>query len=540
MTAGARHGGQQATGQAWRTSRRVKIVCTLGPASSSAERLAELVAAGLDVARLNMSHGSQTEHQAAFSRLHEVTSGTDRNIGVLADLQGPKIRLGRFASGPVQLTSGADFSITTRNVPGSQHEAATTYLGLADDVRPGDRILIDDGRVVLEVTGVDGPAVRTTVLVGGPVSDHKGLNLPGIAVSAPALTAKDMADLRWALRLGVDLVAMSFVRRPEDAEGAYAIMDEEGVRVPLIAKIEKPEAVEALPEIVAAFDGIMVARGDLGVEMPLEQVPLVQKRAIALALERAKPVIVATQMLESMISAPRPTRAEASDVANAVVEGADAVMLSAETSVGAYPVDTVATMARIITATEQECLHAEASLTRVPTTTGGAIARAAAEVGAIVGAQALVAFTMTGGTARRVARYRSPIPLLAFTPEPATLRQLALSWGVHCFIAPPVRHTDEMVRQVEQALLDSGMCALGAKIVIVAGSPPGSPGRTNALRVHQIGDAIEVLEYKEPTAPYGLRGTAGPQTTSSGPAGDEAVHAATGIDPARTRSNPST
>ncbi len=252
-------------------SRRAKIVCTLGPASSSAERLAELVTAGLDVARLNLSHGSHAEHQAVYSRLRAVTSGTGGGIGVLADLQGPKIRLGRFAAGPVRLTAGADFSVTTGNAPGDQHEAATTYLGLAEDVRRGDRILIDDGRVVLEVTGVDGPAVRTTVLVGGLVSDHKGLNLPGIAVSAPALTAKDVADLRWALRLGADLVAMSFVRRPEDAGTAYAIMNEEGVRVPLIAKIEKPEAVAALPEIVAAFDGIMVARGDLGVELPLEQ-----------------------------------------------------------------------------------------------------------------------------------------------------------------------------------------------------------------------------------------------------------------------------
>lgn len=256
------------------------------------------------------------------------------------------------------------------------------------------------------VTGVQASVVRTTVVVGGPVSDHKGLNLPRTAVSTPALTRKDQTDLRWALRLGADLVALSFVRRPDDAKAAYDIMDKVGIRVPLIAKIEKPEAVAALPEILGAFDGIMVARGDLGVELPLEQVPLVQKRAIALARERAKPVIVATQMLESMISVPRPTRAEASDVANAVIEGADAVMLSAETSVGAYPVDAVSTMARIIAATEQEYLRAEHTLTRVPATTGGAIARAAAEVGALVGARAIVAFTMTGATARRLARYR--------------------------------------------------------------------------------------------------------------------------------------
>jgi pyruvate kinase len=266
-------------------------------------------------------------------------------------------------------------------------------------------------------------------------------------------------------------------------------MDETGARLPLIAKIEKPEAVDSLAEIVDAFDGIMVARGDLGVEMPLEQVPLVQKRAIALAKEKARPVIVATQMLESMISAPRPTRAEVSDVANAVVEGADAVMLSAETSVGEYPVEAVATMARVIRATEAESLRPQSSLARVPTTTGGAIARAAAEVGAIVGARALVAFTMTGETAR-LARYRSSTPLLAFTSVPATRSQLALTWGVETFIVPSVNHTDEMVRQVENALLDIGRCEKGDKVVIVAGSPPGSPGKTNALRVHRIGDAV--------------------------------------------------
>jgi pyruvate kinase len=293
------------------------------------------------------------------------------------------------------------------------------------------------------------------------------------------------------------MVALSFVRTPEDAAAAYAIMDELGARRPLIAKIEKPEAVAALPAIVQAFDGIMVARGDLGVELPLERVPAVQKRAIELARERAKPVIVATQMLESMITAPRPTRAESSDVATAITEGADAVMLSAETGVGAYPVQAVATMASIIRATEEDCLRADPSLTRVPATTGGAIARAAAEVGAIVGARALVAFTTTGQTVRRLARYRSPIPLLAFTSEPAVRRQLALTWGVQTFIVPRVRHTDDMVRQVEQALLETGQCADGDVIVIVAGSPPGIPGRTNALRVHRVGD-VDIAEAPGP------------------------------------------
>ena len=472
-------------------TRRAKIVCTIGPATSSQEQITALINAGLDVARLNLSHGTQASHLLAYQRVRAGSDATGRSVGVLADLQGPKIRLGTFPGGPVQLDAGDEFIIATDDIPGTEHEATTTYPGLADDVRAGDRIRIDDGNVQLDVTGVTGSRVRTRVVVGGKVSSHKGINLPGVAVSAPALTGKDESDLRWALATGVDIVAMSFVRSPEDVSPARKIMSEAGrPGVPLIAKIEKPEAVGVLPGIVDAFDGIMVARGDLGVELPLEQVPAVQSRAIQLARERARPVIVATQMLESMISAPRPTRAEVSDVAGAVVEGADAVMLSAETSVGAYPVEAVATMARIVAAAEENSLRAEHSLSRMPATTGGAIARAAAEVGAIVGAKALVAFTMTGETARRLARYRSPIPLLAFTTEPATRSQLALTWGVETFIAPNVRHTDDMVHEVDSALVNLGRCAIGDKIVIVAGSPPGSPGKTNALRVHRIGDAV--------------------------------------------------
>ena len=471
-------------------SRRAKIVCTLGPATSSADQITRLVDAGLDVARLNLSHGSYADHEVACARVHAASSAAGRSVGVLVDLQGPKIRLGSFPGGPVRLCAGDEFTITTEDGPGDRNQASTTYQGLAGDARPGNRILIDDGRVLLEVTGVDGPRVRTTVLVGGTISDHKGINLPGVSVSAPPLTEKDEADLRWAISLGVDMIALSFVRRPDDADVARKVMTECGAQLPLIAKIEKPEAVGALPEIVAAFDGIMVARGDLGVELPLEQVPLVQKRAIVLAREKARPVIVATQMLESMISAPRPTRAEVSDVATAVDEGADAVMLSAETSVGEYPVEAVATMSRVVCAAEEQTLRPVSSLTRVPTTTGGAIARAAVEVGAIVGARALVAFTLTGETVRRLARYRSPIPLLAFTSTPATRSQLALIWGVETFIVPMVDHTNEMVHQVEAALLDIGRCEKGDKLVIVNGSPLGSPGKTNSLRVHRIGDPL--------------------------------------------------
>jgi len=474
-------------------SRRAKIVCTLGPATSSQEQITALIGAGMDVARLNMSHGTQADHLETYRHVRVGADVTGRSVGILADLQGPKIRLGEFPDGPVRLSAGDDFVITTEDIPGNSREASTTYEGLADDVRPGDRILIDDGNVQLDVVGVSGSRVQLRVVVGGKISDHKGINLPGISVSAPALPDKDEADLRWALATGADMIAMSFVRTPDDASLARKIMTDMGrPGVPLIAKIEKPEAVKFLPDIVDAFDGIMVARGDLGVELPLEQVPTVQTQAIKLARERARPVIVATQMLESMISSPRPTRAEVSDVAGAVTAGADAVMLSAETSVGAYPNETVATMSRIVVVAEESSLRAEHHLSRMPTTTGGAIARAATEVAAIIGAKALVAFTMTGETARRMARYRSPIPLLAFTTDPAIRSQLALTWGVETFIVPEVRHTDDMVHEVDSALINLGRCAIGDKIVIVAGSPPGSPGKTNALRVHRIGDAINL------------------------------------------------
>ncbi|KAB2342726.1 pyruvate kinase [Actinomadura rudentiformis] len=475
-------------------TRRAKIVSTIGPACSSPEQIHALVEAGIDVARLNMSHGEHAVHEQVFHRLRAAAEATGRGVGILADLQGPKIRIGRFPDGPVRLTLGDEFTITTDDIPGNRREVSTTYQGLPGDVKAGDTVLIDDGRVALEVAEVDGARVHTRVTVGGMVSDNKGLNLPGVPVSVPALTDKDEEDLRWALRLGVDMVALSFVRTPEDADICYRIMEEEGVRVPLIGKIEKPQAVAALPEIVAAFDGIMVARGDLGVELPLEEVPIVQKRAIELCREKARPVIVATQMLESMISAPRPTRAETSDVANAVFEGADAVMLSGETSVGQYPIEAVETMSRIVTTAEKASLQATHALDRIPETVGGAIARAAAEVGAIIGAEALVAFTMSGETARRLSRYRSPIPLLAFTSVPAVRGKLAHVWGVETFIVPHAHHTDDMVRQVEQGLLETGQVQKGDRVVIVAGSPPGTPGSTNALRVHRIGDAIAVRD----------------------------------------------
>jgi pyruvate kinase len=472
--------------------RRAKIVCTLGPATSSAEQIQTLVDAGMDVARLNLSHGDYADHEETYLRVRRSSDKSGRGVGILVDLQGPKIRLGNFADGPVLLERGDEFTITTDDVPGDADIVSTTYAGLPGDVNAGDRILIDDGKVGLSCVSVSGTEVRCLVTEGGMVSDHKGLNLPGVAVSVPALSEKDIEDLRWALRLRADMVALSFVRSAEDVKDVHRIMDEEGVRLPVLAKIEKPQAVENLLEIILAFDGIMVARGDLGVELPLEDVPMVQKRAVEMARNNAKPVIVATQMLESMISSSRPTRAEASDVANAVLDGADALMLSGETSVGKYPIESVQTMARIITKVEGEALDSVAAMSSTPRTTGGAIARAATEVGALLDARFLVAFTRSGDSARRLARYRSPIPLLAFTPEQATRSQLALTWGAEAFLVPFVQHTDDMVRQVDKALLDLGRCDRGDLIVIIAGSPTGKAGSTNAMRVHRIGDTVAV------------------------------------------------
>ncbi|GHC56004.1 pyruvate kinase [Streptomyces cinnamoneus] len=471
--------------------RRAKIVCTLGPATDSYEQIKALVEAGMDVARFNLSHGTYDEHEARYQRVRKAAEETGRNIGVLADLQGPKIRLGRFREGPVLLERGDEFTITVEETEGDRHGCGTTYDGLAADVARGERILVDDGRVTLEVVEVDGPRVKTIVLEGGMVSDHKGLNLPGVAVSVPALSEKDVEDLRWAIDTGADIIALSFVRSGRDIEDVHRVMDQEGRRLPVIAKIEKPQAVQNLDGIVAAFDGIMVARGDLGVEMPLETVPIVQKRAIKLAKRNAKPVIVATQMLDSMIDASRPTRAEASDVANAVIDGTDAVMLSGETSVGKYPVETVRTMGRIVTAAEEDVLaKGLPPLTEhsKPRTQGGSVARAAAEMGDFLGAKFLVAFTQSGDTVRRLSRYRSPIPLLAFTPEPATRSQLNLTWGVETFLGPMVQTTDEMVEQVDEHLLRIGRCRKGDMVIITAGSPPGTPGTTNLVRVHHIGE----------------------------------------------------
>jgi pyruvate kinase len=470
--------------------RRAKIVCTMGPAVESPEKVRELIAAGMNMARLNLSHGGYPEHQARLDRVREAAKEAGVPVAILVDLQGPKIRLARFKAGPHDLARGDIFTITTDEVEGKKERVGTTYKGLPGDCNPGDRILIDDGKVTVEVVEVKGNDVVTKVIEPGAVSNNKGINLPGVAVSVPALSEKDMDDLRWGLKAGADFIALSFVRSADDIVDVHRIMDEVGIRIPVIAKIEKPQAVENLQGIVNAFDGIMVARGDLGVELPIEEVPLVQKHCIELAREAAKPVIVATQMLDSMITNSRPTRAEATDCANAVLDGADALMLSGETSVGEFAIEAVQTMARIISHTEQGGMDMIRPMKSSPKTKGGAITKAATEVGAIVGAKYLVTFTQSGDSARRTARLRSPIPILAFTPEVGTYNRMALDWGVEPELTPMVKHTDEMVMQADALLLQSGRCKAGELVVIVAGSPPGIPGSTNAMRVHRVGDAV--------------------------------------------------
>jgi pyruvate kinase len=468
-------------------TRRTKIVCTLGPATATSEGIRELVESGMDVARLNFSHGEHADHKANYDRVRAASDTTGHAVGILADLQGPKIRLGKFAEGSTVWANGDEVRITVDDCEGTHDRVSTTYKELAADASAGDRLLVDDGKVGLLVEAIEGNDVVCRVTEGGPVSNHKGLSMPGMNVSVPALSEKDIDDLEFALRLGVDFIALSFVRSPADVELVHDVMDRVGRRIPVIAKLEKPEAIDNLEAVVLAFDAVMVARGDLGVELPLEQVPLVQKRAIQMARENAKPVIVATQMLESMIENSRPTRAEASDVANAVLDGADAVMLSGETSVGKFPMETVRTMARIVQAVETESTRVP-PLTHVPRTKRGVISYAARDIGERLNAKALVAFTQSGDTLRRLARLHTPLPLLAFTPLPEVRSQLALTWGTETFLVPRVASTDEMIGQVDTAMLSMKRYSKGDLVIIVAGSPPGTVGSTNLIHVHRIGE----------------------------------------------------
>jgi pyruvate kinase len=470
--------------------RRAKIVATLGPATSSYEALRAIIEAGVNVARMNLSHGTYEVHEEVYSNVRKAAADLDAPVAVLVDLQGPKIRLAKFEDGPHDLEVGDIFTITTEEVPGTKELVGTTFKGLPQDVTAGDFLLIDDGKVKVKVLDTDGVRVRTEVVVAGKVSNNKGINLPGVAVNVPALSEKDEDDLRWGLKLGADYIALSFVRNAADVNRVHEIMAEEGRRVPVIAKIEKPQAVDNLEEIIDAFDGIMVARGDLAVELPLEAVPIVQKRTIELSRRMAKPVIVATQMLESMTDNPVPTRAEASDVANAVLDGADAVMLSGETSVGKYPVVTVQTMARIVASTEDHGLERIPPLGTKPRTQGGAITLAAAEVADFVDAKYVCVFTESGDSARRMSRLRFRIPMKAFTPDEGIRRRMSLTWGIESFLVDRVDHTDAMYAQVDKVLLREGLAEEGDKVVVISGSPPGIPGSTNDMRVHVVGSAL--------------------------------------------------
>jgi len=471
--------------------RRAKIICTLGPAVAGEDRIAALIAAGMDVARLNLSHGDHAEHCARYDEVRAAAAKAGKPVTILADLQGPKIRLGAFAGGGVELTSGQGFTITTDTVAGDAERASTTYQGLPGDVGAGATILINDGAVELSVVEVQGHDVVCRVVVGGPVSDHKGINLPGVPVSVPALSDKDADDLRWALAQGVDMVALSFVRSADDVLPVRAIMDEVGRRVPVIAKIEKPQAVENLDAVVQAFDAIMVARGDLGVEMDFAEIPLVQKRIIHAARLKAKPVIVATQMLESMISAPRPTRAEASDVANAVIDGADAVMLSGETSVGANPVEAVEAMDQIVTAIENHGFSRIDAIDWAPHSTSGIVAWGAAEMARRLGVRYIVAFSWSGDTARRVARLRPSTPVLCFTPCERIPYELGPVWGLRTFVSS-AQELRPMLDEMDATLLQAGLIAPGERVVVVYGTPTGGNGRTNTVYVHEVAGDTEV------------------------------------------------
>lgn len=467
--------------------RRAKIVATLGPATSSYENIKAIIDAGVDVARMNLSHGSHDVHEEIYRTVRKAAADSGKSVGIFVDLQGPKIRLAKFKQGPVFLAKGATFKITIDDIEGDVNICGTTFKGLPADVKPGDILLIDDGKVRLRATEVSKTTVTTEVEVAGDVSNNKGINLPGVAVNVPALSEKDELDLRWGIRIGVDMIALSFVRNASDIARVHEIMKEEGRTLPVIAKIEKPQAVENLEEIIDAFDGIMVARGDLGVELPLEQVPLVQKRAVELARRWAKPVIVATQMLESMISSSIPTRAETSDVANAVLDGADALMLSGETSVGEFPVETVQVMAKIILSTEENGLDRIPGLGTKPHTHAGAVSLAGMEIAELLGSKFVCVFTESGDSLKRISRLRSAVPVLTFTPNQDVANRLSLVWGARTFLVPKVDHTDAMFDQVDQTVMSEGLCKTGDEVVVIAGTPPGVPGSTNTLRVHKVG-----------------------------------------------------
>jgi pyruvate kinase len=468
-----------------------KIICTIGPASDSPETIARLLQAGMDVARVNFSHEDHDHATILVRHLRAAAEQQGRHLALLGDLQGPKIRTGSLAGGqPVSLQAGQELTITTEAVTGTAERISTTYQSLPGDVKPGDHILIDDGLISLEVVSAGAGGVRARVLEGGLLGEHKGINLPGVKISAPSLTEKDRADLHFALEQGFDYVGLSFVRSAADVRQLHDLIAANGGSAAVVAKIEKPEALEEIEEIVELADAVMVARGDLGVEMPPEEVPLLQKRIIARCAARRKPVIVATQMLESMREHPRPTRAEASDVATAVFEGADAVMLSEETAVGQYPVESAGMMRRICAAAEREVMagrHLRVEADEVEfVSCADAIARSAAELAETADAAALVAFTQSGATARFVSMCRTRVPVFAATPLVATARRCNLYWGVEPVLIAPVSSTDEMIANLAETMKARGAVQAGEAIVITAGTPVGQAGSTDMVKLQSI------------------------------------------------------
>jgi len=467
---------------------RAKIVCTLGPASSTPERIGELIDAGMSVARLNFSHGSHDDHARMLQIVRSEAERRGKAIAALLDLQGPKIRIGKLANGQIELKAGGELTITTQEILGDERRVSTTYLGLPRDVKVGDQILLDDGYLGLAVTGVTDHEVKTVIVTGGILKNNKGINLPGVNVSAPALSDKDRVDIGFALRHGVDYVALSFVRRPEDVLEAKRLLTVDQVCIPVISKIEKPEALDRLGDIIDASDGIMVARGDLGVELGPEKVPLWQKRIIEETNKRGKIVITATQMLESMITQPRPTRAEASDVANAVLDASDALMLSGETASGLYPIEAVKTMARIIDEIERSAYYR--ANVEVPdlqlAVPANAIAHAAMTAARAMKLKTIVAVSESGGAARLVSEYRPDSNIVCLTTNEVSFRRLALIWGVTPVLISPAATTEELIDRVEATMIERNLALPGENVLITMAVPVGSGMQTNVLKIHQI------------------------------------------------------
>ncbi|RSU53023.1 pyruvate kinase [Sphingomonas sp. S-NIH.Pt15_0812] len=473
-------------------SRKVRVLATLGPASNSREMIAKLFEAGADAFRVNMSHGDQASKVGVIQAIRSLEADYRRPTTILADLQGPKLRVGKFEGGRVELVTGSTFVLDRDPTPGDATRAELPHREIFAAIEAGARLLLDDGKLVLRVTEHDVDRITTTVEVGGPLSNNKGLNVPDVVLPMAALTDKDRSDLAFAVEQGVDWIALSFVQRPEDLMEARGLIKGKAA---LLAKIEKPAAIERLEEIVEQCDGVMVARGDLGVELPPEQVPPLQKRIVEVSRRLGRPVVVATQMLESMIQSPSPTRAEVSDVATAIYDGADAIMLSAESAAGAWPVESVAMMNAIGNAVERDPGHGDRvhfTVTKPDPTTADAMAEAAKGIARTTSAVAIICFTTSGSTARRVARERPSVPILVLTPQAETARRLGLLWGTHAVHTRDVESFEEMVAKAKRMALRHGIAKAGEQVVVMAGVPFRTPGSTNVIHVVRItGDELK-------------------------------------------------